>query len=137
MGAEVQRAGERVLQREEAEERLQVPSARLSDALPTTAPVLEAAGATGPAEGSSHCKSVGRLEAAPLGARSSSPWPCGAGTGQVPRGQVDEAVRWAGLAAGHAAAAGEERQVHAAAFGGPVSGAEPRGRPRGGDMLTC
>lgn len=24
----------------------------------------------------------------------------------------------------------------AAAFSGPVSGAEPRGRPRGGDMLT-
>lgn len=128
-----------MLQKEEAGERLQVPSARLSDALPTTAPVLEAAWATGPAEGSSHCKSVGRLEAAsprsqvllPTAMRSRNRAECHAG-------------RWTeAVAVGRASPPGTPQQQErrgrstAAAFSGPVSGAEPRGRPRGGDMLTC
>lgn len=122
-----------MLQKEGAEEGLQVPSARLSDALPTAAPVLEAAWATGPAEGSSHCKSVGRLEAAsprsqvllPTAMRSRNRAECHTG-------------RWTEAVAPGTPQQQERRgRSTAAAFSGPVSGAEPRGRPRGGDMLTC
>lgn len=95
-------------------------------------------GQAAPAEGSGHCESCRRgRRRLPLEARSSSGWPCGAETRQrrLTGGRSQRAVggasgRWAGRSRR------AEGRSTAAAFSRPVSGAEPRGWPRGGDMLT-
>lgn len=126
--------GEGVLQKEGAEERLQAPSARLSDASPTTAPPwrqprrqdLPRALVTASLSAASPRSQV----LLPMAMRSRNRAECHAG-------------RWTeAVAVGRASPPGTPQQQErrgrstAAAFSGPVSGAEPRGRPRGGDMLT-
>lgn len=85
----------------------------------------------GPAGGTGHRASsrVGPRRP-PVGAGSSSPWPCGAETGQSWRASR------ASLPSGRQQQERREGRSTAAAFGQPVSGAEHGGRPRGDDMLT-
>ena len=90
----------------------------------------------GPTEGTGHHASsrVGPRRL-PLGAGSSSPWPCGAETGQSCRAGGRRVGR-ASLPSGRQQQERREGRSTAAAFGQPVSGAEHGGRPRGDDMLT-
>lgn len=89
--------GEGVLQKERAEERLQAPSARLSDASPTTAPPWRQPGRQDLPRALVTASLSAGWRQRPLGARSSSPWPCGAETGQsATRAGGRRQWRWAG-----------------------------------------
>lgn len=88
--------------------------------------------AAGPGEGASHCKSGGR-------AASVEPGPPPRGRNRAERhagGWTEAAAGGQGLAAGREGSSRTGGQVQGSCLHLAASGAEPRGWPRGGDMLT-